>query len=227
MSYTYAGKGGTTWGLKSYNEIFALNSETVGSANYWDKSLVQNYDTVICSTNHRLLVAYYRLGNPANKLFWYGTGIYEMQNDGVYPLNPGDYVVMTEASSDGGLTNAVRPSVTMWNSGGDERCVGVCLSSADSAEEGFGEFPVLVATSGTWPIKANSTSPPVYGSHVKVTETTSATNRGTVQANSGATQGLIGKCHLNSFDIITSTAATPTTRSGALVTLWGTATETD
>lgn len=226
MSYTFAGKGGTSWGLKTYNQIFAQNSETVGAAEYWDKSLVQNYDTVICSTNHRLLVAYYRNGNPANQLFWYGTGIYEMQNDGGNSLYPGSYCVMVETGGDGGLTNAVRPSVTRYTSGGEERCVGVCLSTAVVTET-YQEVPVLVATSGVWPIMANSSSPPVYGSHVKITESTGSTNGGTVQSNAGAADGLIGKCYNTTFNIITSTAASPSTRAGALVSLWGTSTESD
>ena len=70
-------------------------------------------------------------------------------------------------------------------------------------------------------------SPPVYGSHVKITESTGNANGGTVQANSGAADGLIGKCHNTTFNIITSTAATPSTRAGALVSLWGTSTESD
>ena len=52
MSYTFGNTGGTAWGLKTYNQIFALNSQTVGAAEYWDQSYVNDLDTVICSTNH-------------------------------------------------------------------------------------------------------------------------------------------------------------------------------
>ena len=46
MSYTFNNTGGTNHGIKTYDQIFALNRTTSGASNYWNPTLVSG-DTVI------------------------------------------------------------------------------------------------------------------------------------------------------------------------------------
>lgn len=229
MSYLFGNTGGTTWGLKNYNQIFALNSETVGATDYWDKSQVQNYDTVICSTNNKLLTAYYRNGDSSNELYWYGAGIYLMQNMG-NAVTPGDYLIGYYDLSSSPSTNY--PFVQTYGGGGNpyERCVGVALSSgtAFSERDGYGG-PLIVATFGVWPckIRTGTSYAPRYGDHVQV-YISSSTYAGLVRrTTSSGTYGLIGKCYDEaSFPIFIDSQAEGEPVNGRQILLW-TASETD
>lgn len=230
MSYLFGNTGGTTWGLKTYNQIFALNSETVGAAEYWDKSNVQNYDTVICSTNNKLLTAYYRNGDSSNELYWYGAGIYLMQNMDTDALTPGDYLIAYYDTSSSPSTNY--PFVQKYGGGGNpyERCVGVALSAGTAFDErnGYGG-PVMVATFGVWPckIRIGTSYAPRYGDHVQV-YLSSSTYAGLVRRNTSAGYfGLIGKCYdETAFPIFIDSQAEGEPVDGRQILLW-TASETD
>ena len=210
MSYLFGNTGGTTWGLKTYNQIFALDSNEVSSENYWNKSGVRNYDTVICSTNHTLLTAYYRNGNPSNTLYWYGTGIYLCTNRDTITINPGDFVCAYES------TNVQTGSLPFIELSTDpDKAFGVALTTGLSTSG-----DILIATSGTWPIKRSSPAP-AFASHVKLSSTTS--QAGTVINSSSGVIGAIGKLHTADFDIIENTAGD--VADGCLTTIWGTSSE--
>ncbi len=146
MSYTFGNAGGTTWGLKTYNQIFARNSETVGAAEYWDKSNVQDFDTVICSTNHRLLTAKYMPTSDLGatpRLHWFGTGIYlcHYEDNGYGNVENGDYLVISANTSP-----TVRPHVRVASGTGErQEAFGVVLIGG--ADRDF----ITVATMGVWP----------------------------------------------------------------------------
>ena len=91
MSYTFNNTGGTNHGIKSYDQIFALNSTTAGATNYWDP-LLESGDTVIMELeythsdtlmrNHKLLT-YYDFdegGELVQGKHWIGNGIYLCYN---------------------------------------------------------------------------------------------------------------------------------------------------
>jgi len=209
MSYLFGNTGGTTWGLKTYNQIFALDSNEEESANYWNKSGVKNYDTVICSTNSRLLTAYYKNGDPSNTLYWYGTGIYLCTNKYSSTINPGDYVLAyyTSTPPAGNF-----PFVTLGTSNLD-RAVGVALTS------GASDGDVLIATSGDWPVKRRETMN--FNDHVRVSN--DAADIGTVESESGGGIGNVGKLKTADFDIIVNTGGDVV--NGCICTFWGTSAE--
>ena len=209
MSYLFGNTGGTTWGLKTYNQIFALDSNETSSANYWNKSGVRNYDTVICSTNHALLTAYYKNGDPSNTLYWYGTGIYLCTNKDTVVINPGSFVCAYESTS---AQVGTLPFVEL--STDVDKVFGVALSSG-TANGG----DILIATSGTWPIRRNGSI--AFATHVKVS--TSSTYIGQVQQSTSGVIGAIGKLHTANFDIIANTAGDAD--NGCLTTIWGTSAE--
>ncbi len=147
MSYTSSNTGGTTWGFKTYNQIFAPNSETVGAAEYWDKSRVRNLDTVICSTNNKLLTARIlpvgdRSGNTA--VYWFGTGIYRATLINAGTAFNGDYVVV----SDDNTGTYSLPRVTIASATSErEFSAGVVLQAYSAGTL------VTIATSGIWPVR--------------------------------------------------------------------------
>jgi hypothetical protein len=209
MSYLFGNTGGTAWGLKTYNQLFALDRGNVSSANYWDTSSVRNYDTVICSTNHSLLTAYYKNGDPSNTLYWYGTGIYLCENKDTIVIEPGDFAcAYLSSSAQTGTLPFVELSTTI------ARAFGVALTSG-TANGG----DILMATSGTWPTKRSETI--AFGEHVIVDS--GASDIGKVRGATSAVIGTIGKLYQASFPIITDSAGASV--DGCLTTIWGTGTE--
>jgi len=211
MSYLFGNTGGTTWGLKTYNQIFALDSNNTSSANYWNKSGVKNYDTVICSTNHALLTAYYKNGDPSNTLYWYGTGIYLCTNQDTVVINPGSFVCAYEQSS-GTFPTGTLPFVEL--STDVDKAFGVAISSG-TANGG----DILIATSGTWPTRTDDSI--AFAEHVQVS--TSSSTIGQVLGNTTGVIGAIGKLHTASFNIVVNAAGDVNT--GCLTTIWGTSAE--
>ena len=200
MSYTFGNTGGTTWGLKTYNQIFALNSQTVGAAEYWDQSYVNDLDTVICSTNHRMLT--YLNGK------WWGNGIIGAVNKNGSDIEPGDYVIVSSSAS-----GSTRPSCEITTSASElDHCFGVVLQG------GADGTLCTLGTQGSWPCKTNGT---IIESRPMRLDSSPA---GTLfDASSISGDGFVGKYINVVFPIITSTAATPTTAQGHLVSLYGTA----
>ncbi len=241
MSYTFGNAGGTTWGLKTYNQIFAPNSETVGAAEYWDKSNVQDFDTVICSTNYQLLTAKYITDRGGRALFWYGTGIYVCDRVGVN-VNHGDYVI-TSNSTPGTVRPLIQIATATSASLENNRRYAFGVVLASSAAETW----ALVATSGVWPILIDATSS--WDGNRVIMPIKDATNQSTVFDGTGAI-GAFGQTYpVNGltwptspsgnwdasvqagpgFPIIRSTAATPASgdiKDGGLILMWGTARET-
>jgi len=107
MSYTFGNAGGTTWGAKTFNQIFAPNSENPTATEYWDKSQVEDYDTVVCSTNFKVLTAKYvnRAADDSTQiLHWFTTGVYLCET--LNNVKMGDYVICSETAG-----ASVRPYV--------------------------------------------------------------------------------------------------------------------
>lgn len=203
MSYTFGNTGGTTYGLKSYNEIFALNRTTVGASNYWNPTLA-DFDTVICSDNSKLLTYY--------NGYWWGTGIYLCLNNSGSTRNPGDYVGASETAASSG-TNS-RPVIYNITSSGDrERAFGVCLTTA--ANQGL----LTVAINGLWPVKRSGTPSTYISVHP-------ATSNNQVLATTSPGGGRCGKLIDLDFGIIDSTDAVPDVAAGCKVMFYGTANET-
>ena len=92
---------------------------------------------------------------------------------------------------------------------------GVPFGSSGTANGG----DILIATSGTWPIRRNGSI--AFATHVKVS--TSSTYIGQVQQSTSGVIGAIGKLHTANFDIIANTAGDVNT--GCLTTIWGTSAE--
>lgn len=240
MSYTFGNAGGTTWGLRTYNQIFAPNSETVGAAEYWDKSNVQDFDTVICSTNHQLLTAKYITDRGGKSLFWYGTGIYVCERVGTN-VQHGDYVI-TSAISAATVRPVIQIATATSTSLEENRryAFGVVLATSPSNEW------ALVATSGVWPMLIDASGS--WDGNRVIMPIKDTTNQSTVWDGTGV-QGAFGQTYpINGtiwpnttgnwnpsvqagpgFPIIRSTAATPASgdiKDGGLILMWGTARET-
>ena len=215
MSYTSGNAGGTTWGAKTFNQIFAPNSETVGATDYWDKSQVEDYDTVVCSTNSTVLTAKYMNRGQSDSeqvLHWFGTGIYLCESISSTTLEMGDYVI-TPLSGDS-IGASVRPMIRLSGStagSSRQRAYGVVLVPG-----GIRQF-VTVATLGNWPVKRTGTATSVLNDCAFADNS----NAGQVALSSGGLEGAMGKLYSTGFDIITSSAVAPTTENGAVLTMWG------
>ena len=213
MSYTFSGAGGTTWGARTFNQIFALNSETVGAAEYWDKSNVEDYDTVICSTNNKVLVAKYLFRGPGDStpvLYWFTTGVYLCQYSGSVATTPGTFMAVSSTNS-APSGNSVRPLAEISDPSGstsDQFSLGITLVGGVNGDS------ITVATVGNWPVKRD-------GSVNLRNHAIPDTNAGELYDQSTNADGSVGKFYTTNFPIITSTSANPTTVDGAIVTLWG------
>tara|TARA_R100000908_G_C3753632_1_gene147987 strand:- start:2231 stop:2884 length:654 start_codon:yes stop_codon:yes gene_type:complete len=211
MSYTFSGAGGTTWGARTFNQIFALNSETVGAAEYWDKGNVEDYDTVVCSTNNKVLVAKYLTRGPRNPspvLYWFTTGVYLCQYYGPNAaVTPGTFMAVSSINSGG----SVRPLAEISDPSGstsDQFSLGIVLVGGVNGDT------ITVATVGNWPVKRD-------GSVNLRNHAIPDTSPGELFDQSTNADGSVGKFYTTNFPIITSTSANPTTVDGAIVTLWG------
>tara|TARA_Y100000389_G_scaffold69824_1_gene66533 strand:- start:2072 stop:2770 length:699 start_codon:yes stop_codon:yes gene_type:complete len=213
MSYTFSGAGGTTWGARTFNQIFALNSETVGAAEYWDKSNVEDYDTVICSTNNKVLVAKYLFRGPGDStpvLYWFTTGVYLCQYSGSVATTPGTFMAVSSTNS-APSGNSVRPLAEISDPSGstsDQFSLGITLVGGVNGDS------ITVATVGNWPVKRD-------GSVNLRNHAIPDTSAGELYDQSTNADGSVGKFYTTNFPIITSTSANPTTVDGAIVTLWG------
>jgi hypothetical protein len=157
MSYTFGTTGGTCYGYKSYNQIFAINSETgtppATASNYWDKSNVLENDTVICSENNIMLTARY-IPNVFGKtggsdLCWFGTGIYlAYVTDNVFP---GDYLVIDADPAPNYVSSGIEqpPAFKIATSIADRPySAGVALAASTLFRR-----HIPVATFGLWPVR--------------------------------------------------------------------------
>lgn len=225
MSYTFNGIGGTNHGTKSYNEIFALNSGTVGSSNYWNPDL-QDGDTVLMYLsythdgslmyNYKLL--YYHDYGGLYGSHWAGTGLYLCYNNDNTTINPGDFVCQW---SGGTVPNSTTlPIIVEASSAGEAlQPMGVALESASA-----GNY-ILVAMMGLWPIKRAEAS---QAFDVAIYSTFNGSGSATITGPGDVSYkaGAFGKCIDDDFPIIGSTGATPLTSNGGLYCIWGTSAET-
>ena len=228
MSYTFNNTGGTNHGIKSYDQIFALNSTTAGATNYWDP-LLESGDTVIMELeythsdtlmrNHKLLT-YYDFdegGELVQGKHWIGNGIYLCYNNSTGAVSIGDYVIQWTGATAPGAAGT-RPIVTKGRSAGEAiKPMGVALEPAAS-----GEF-FTVAMMGVWPCKRSGSlgyDEPMY---LGATSTTGTLV--TATDPSSGQRGALGKCIRNDYNIITSADATPETANGGLILIWGTSSE--
>ena len=242
MSYTFSGAGGTTWGARTFNQIFALNSETVGAAEYWDKSNVEDYDTVICSTNNKVLVAKYLFRGPGDStpvLYWFTTGVYLCQYSGSVATTPGTFkigrarvgkecrVYLCQYSGSVATTPGTFMAVSSTNSAPSGNSVRPLAEISDPSGSTGDQFSlgitlvggvngdsITVATVGNWPVKRD-------GSVNLRNHAIPDTSAGELYDQSTNADGSVGKFYTTNFPIITSTSANPTTVDGAIVTLWG------
>jgi len=208
MSYTSGNAGGTTWGAKTFNQIFAPNSETVGAAEYWDKSQVEDYDTVVCSTNSKVLTAKYLNRSQADGtqvLHWFGTGVYlcEVVLSSANSVQMGDYVLCSDS---GGVS--VRPYVEVRDGSGDEEYAfgTVLVGGVDN------DF-ITVATLGNWPVRRSGSVS--LNTHAIQSSTAKRVSTG------GNADGAMGKFYVADFDIIRDANAVPTVAFGGILTMWG------
>lgn len=229
MSYTFSQVGGTNHGIKTYNQIFAKNRTTVGATDYWDPVL-ESGDTVLCKmtythasnniSNYKLLTWYDfdQGGALVYGSHWIGTGIYLCYCNEATGWDIGDFVCQPNLSSTPTPSPGARAIVKIASSTSEARLpMGVALEDATN-----GTF-ATVAMMGLWPMKRNVTlsrDEAIYPTNTGNGEVTNVVPGGGIY-NAGA----FGKAIDPDFDIITSTAATPTTVNGAQVCIWGTAAE--
>lgn len=222
MSYTFNEVGGTNHGTKSYNEIFALNSTTVGSANYWNPNL-ENGDTVIMYLqythdssliyNYKLL--YYHDYGGTYGSHWAGTGLYLCYNNDNQTIDPGDFVCQYASTSPpSGIST---PLIEVASTAGEAtQPMGVALEKAAP-----GAY-VLIAMMGLWPMRRAVTLP----LNTAIFSTLDGSGAVTTAVPSGSyKKGAFGKCISADFSIINDSAATPDLDDGALCCIWGTSAE--
>ena len=145
MSYTFGQEGGTTYGLVSWNDLFAPNTTIP-----WD-DLLQDLDTVICRipytivnndgeynlVAHRLLTNYKIYG----KNHWLGDGItVALNNETTHSFLPGEPCLISEdaASSGSGFANVracfKRPTTSPTGSGNREP-LGIVLEQCPAYDD--------------------------------------------------------------------------------------------
>ena len=226
MSYTFNNRGGTNYGIKTYNQVFAKNRKTVGASNYWDPTLISG-DTVICEMSythagdlikdHKLLTWYDFDQYSQSQVYgshWIGAGIYLCYDSDGNGWEIGDFLCcpLTEMPTAAGA----RPSVVKATSVAEaERPMGVALE--DCNENGF----ATIAMMGLWPVKRNGT----LGRSEAIYSRTDGSGEVDDAPIGTYKNGAFGKAIDPDFDIITSTSATPSTVDGAQVCIWGTAAE--
>jgi len=225
MSYTFNNTGGTNHGIKTYDQIFALNRTTSGASNYWNPKLISG-DTVIMELqythasslmrNHKILT-YYDFdqgGSFVQGKHWIGNGLYMCYNNSGSNINPGDFVCQWSGST-APAAAGTRPIIDLSTSSTDSRYpLGVAVERSANGSM------VMVAMMGVWPCKRFGTlalDVPMY---------LRTSNNQITQTNPNAGQrGALGKCIEASFPIIDSVDADPETSNGALIAIWGTSTE--
>jgi len=226
MSYTFNEVGGTNHGVKTYNQIFAINRKTVGASNYWDPTLISG-DTVICEIeythassvikDHKLLTwfDFDQGGSFVYGAHWIGAGIYLCYDSDGNGFNVGDFMCSPyEISTPSGA--GARPSVLKaTNVSEAERPMGAALETCVSG--GF----ATVGMMGLWPMKRQG----ALGRSEAIYSRTDGSGKVDDAPIGSYKNGAFGKAIDPDFPIITSTAATPTTVDGAQVCIWGTAAE--
>jgi len=228
MSYTFNNTGGTNYGIKTYNQIFAKNRTTVGASNYWNPTLLTG-DTVICEMswtvesnaikNYKLLswFDFDQGGELVYGAHWIGTGIYLCYDADGNGWNVGEFLCQPEVEDLPGAAGA-RPMVVKASTTSEaRRPMGVALE--DCSEGGF----ATVAMMGLWPAKREGTLP----RNVAIYPDNDGSGRvaDNVPGGGSYNAGAMSKAINPDFPIITSTAATPTTVDGAQICIWGTAAE--
>lgn len=225
MSYTFNNTGGTNYGVKTYNQIFAINRTTTGASNYWNPTLVSG-DTVICEMSYvhasqsikdYKLLTWYDFDQGGADVYgshWIGAGIYLCYDSDGNGWSVGDFLCCPSIETPSGA--GARPiGVKATSVAEAERPMGVALEQCD--ENGF----ATVAMMGLWPMKRNGT----LGRSEAIYSRTNGSGEVDDAPIGSYKNGAFGKAIDPDFPIITSTAATPTTVNGAQVCMWGTAAE--
>jgi hypothetical protein len=229
MSYTFNNTGGTNYGVKTYNEIFAINRKTVGASNYWNPTLVSG-DTVVCEMSYvhasqsikdYKLLTWYDFDQGGSLVYgshWIGAGIYLCYDSDGNGWGVGDFLCCPLIEDLPGAAGA-RPLVVKATSVAEaERPMGVALEPCDEG----GELAfATVAMMGLWPMKRQGT----LGRSEAIYSRTDGSGKVDDAPIGSYKNGAFGKAIDPDFPIITSTAATPTTVDGAQVCMWGTAAE--
>lgn len=232
MSYTFNNTGGTNHGIKTYNQIFAMNRTTAGASNYWNPTLVSG-DTVLCKiqyihnsnaiSNYKLLTWYDfdQGGSFVYGAHWIGTGIYLCYCNDTSGWDIGEFVCQPLLTSEPSPSPGARPIVEKASNTDEAQTpMGVALEPADED----GSF-ATVALSGAWPIKRSVTLTRQQAIYSTINSSGEITNVPPPVTGTQYKAGAMGKAIDIDYDIITSTAATPTTANGALICVWGTAAE--
>jgi len=228
MSYTFNNTGGTNYGIKSYNNIFALNATNTGASNYWDPPLVSG-DTVIMELqytissslikNHKLLT-YYDFDQGGSLVYgkhWIGTGLYLCYNNDSVTINPGQFVCQWQGSPLPGGAGSRTPVVVASTSGEATQPLGVAV------EKGTAGSFFMVAMMGVWPALRDG----VLAYDEAIYSTYDSSGAVTLTVPSGSyNKGAFGKCISLDYSIITTKTEPPETSDGCLVCIWGTSAET-
>ena len=226
MSYTFNEKGGTNYGIKTFNQIFSPDRVVTSSANYWNPTLVSG-DTVLCKMqythasnvieNYKLLTWYDfdQGGSVVYGAHWIGTGIYLCYCNETNGWGVSDFVCQPLLEDTPSPSPGTRSIVQRAISGAEaSQPMGVALEPASAK----GDF-ATVAMMGVWPAKRFGTltlDSAVYSRR-------DGTGRVTATQPASYASGAMSKALDINYPVVSDSEGT--TVDGALICIWGTAAE--